>query len=73
MSRPTSDEAESIGQASMSADGSIILLLRAEGGDGEIGDARLVYPPTHPQYHDILKHLGGLNPGEIKPVRPWKG
>ncbi len=55
----------------MAADGTISLQLRAEGPGGAVGDALLVYPPSHPQYREILAHLGGLSPGESKPVPPW--
>lgn len=65
-------EPESIGRATMGEDGTIILDLRAEGPDGQIGIGRLVYPTSHPQYNEILKHLGGLKPNENKPVSPFK-
>lgn len=65
------DENTPIGTAQMKPDGTIILDLRAE-GPGITGDARFVYPPTHDQYQSVLAHLGGLNPGEEKPVPPWK-
>ncbi|MBI4532464.1 MAG: hypothetical protein HY711_00845 [Candidatus Melainabacteria bacterium] len=60
-----------IGIATMDKDGTITLQLRAEGPGNAIGDALLVYPKTHPEYKSILKHIGSLRPGEIKPVRPW--
>lgn len=59
-----------IGTATMKADGTIILMLRAE-GPGAIGDAMITYPPSHKDYKDVLQHLGGLKPGESKPVPPW--
>ena len=59
-----------IGTARMLADGTILLDLVAR-GNGASGDARLTYPPGDPQYQAILRHLGGLQPGEIKPVRPF--
>ena len=66
------DESESIGQATMLDDRTIVLLLRAEDPDtGTVGDARLEYPPTHPDYDGILTHLGGIEPGQAKPVPPW--
>ncbi len=66
------DEPKTIGMATMSADRTIVLQLRAEDPKTHaIGDARLVYPPSHAQYAEILKHLGGLTPGQSKPVRPW--
>ena len=33
-----------------------------------VGDALLVYPKTHANYDAVLKHLGGLKPGQSKPV-----
>ena len=60
-----------IGSATMAADGTITLNLRAEGQRGEIGDSALAYPPGHAQYREVLDHLGGLKPGEDKCVRPW--
>jgi hypothetical protein len=65
------NEKDSIGSAWMEKDGTIVLQLRAEGPDGLIGDALLRYPRTHPEYKNILRHLGGLKKGEIKQVPPW--
>lgn len=62
---------QSIGTATMTSDGTIILDLRATAAGGTIGDARFVYPKNHKQYSEVLKHLGGLKPGESKPVPPW--
>ena len=70
-SAPSKPAGKSIGQATMAPDGTIILDLRAEGPGGAVGDARLIYPRTHKDYESILKHLGGLKPGETKPVPPW--
>jgi len=64
-------KAGSIGSATMMEDGTIILNLRAEGPNGTIGDGRLVYRKGDKGYSDVLKHLGGLKPGEFKPVPPW--
>ena len=77
MSRPPSDAAPasssrtSIGVATMRADGTIELQLRAEGPSGELGDALFTYKPSEPKYQEIIDHLGGLKPGESKPVPPW--
>jgi hypothetical protein len=62
---------ESIGSATMEADGTIVLQLRAESAGGPTGDGLLRYPPAHPRYQEILRHLGGLKPGEVKAVPPW--
>ena len=64
-------EETSIGSATMTADGTIVLSLRAEGPGAVIGDTQLRYPKNHPDYQKILAHLGGLQPGESKPVSPW--
>ncbi len=56
----------------MTADGTIILDLRAETPGKAQGDAQFVYPPSHKDYKKILNHLGGLRPGEHKPVPPWQ-
>ena len=60
----------SIGVATMTNDGTIVLDLRAE-GVGMMGEGHLLYPPTDKRYAEILKHLGGLQPGEHKSVPPW--
>ena len=63
--------AASIGAATMTPDGTIRLQLRADGPDGAQGDALLLYPRSDPEYAKVLAHLGGLEPGESKPVPPW--
>lgn len=68
---PDAAPSASIGVATMSADRSIRLQLRAEGEGGTIGDAMFVYAPGDPHYDEVLAHLGGLTPGETKPVPPW--
>lgn len=72
MRNTASIQPESIGQATMEADGTIVLYLRAQGSSsGASGDALIRYTLDHPQYRSILEHLGGLHPGESKPVPPW--
>ncbi|MBL8938874.1 MAG: hypothetical protein JNM69_30210 [Archangium sp.] len=63
--------APSIGSAHMLPDGTIELMLRAEGPGGMRGDAKFTYPPSDPQYQMVLKHVGGLEPGATKSVPPW--
>jgi len=65
------DPGSSIGSATMEADGTLVLMLRAEGPDGTVGDAMFRYPKTHPDYQKTLDHLGSLKPGETKPVPSW--
>jgi hypothetical protein len=56
----------------MREDGAIFLQLRAETPDGQVvGDAAFLYEPTHSEYHSLLEHLGGLQPGESKVVPCW--
>lgn len=64
---------ESIGEATMLADHSIQLRLRAETADGAVGDALVVLRPGQKNYESTLQHLGGLEPGQSKLVPPWSG
>jgi hypothetical protein len=61
---------ESSGTATIEADGTIVLNLVAS-GDGITGHGVFEYPPDHPDYPMILDHLGGLEPGQTKPVPPF--
>ncbi|MCK8787714.1 hypothetical protein M0638_25445 [Roseomonas sp. NAR14] len=61
-----------LGQATMRPDGTIVLdQLRFEGAGGVVGHPPpMVYPPGHQEYAALLRHLGGLRPGEGKPIPP---
>jgi hypothetical protein len=61
----------SIGSAYMKPDGTIQLMLRAEGNGGLVGDAMMHYAPGDKDYDMILRHVGGLKRGEGKPVPPF--
>jgi hypothetical protein len=68
----TNPSKQSIGVASMEKDGTIVLQLRAElDGGANLGEGYFRYPPTDAEYQKILKHVGGLKPGESKDVLPW--
>jgi len=70
--RSKPDEVPTIGVARMRPDGTIELLLRATSQPGgPVGHGLLEYPPGHPRYQEVLRHLGGLKPGEAKNVPPW--
>jgi hypothetical protein len=56
----------SIGTALMSADGTITLTISTPTGQGA-----LAYHRGDPQYARVLSHVGGLQPGQKKPVPPW--
>ncbi|MBR0682210.1 hypothetical protein GXW74_17090 [Roseomonas eburnea] len=68
--QPAAPSAAPIGTARMEPDRTIVLDLIARQG-GAMGDARLAYPPGHRDYDMILRHLGGLRPGETKPLPPF--
>jgi hypothetical protein len=59
------------GTATMQDDGSLTLHLR-QSGDGKEIDETLTYKTTDRGYDDVLRHLGGLGPGDTKGFRPWK-
>jgi hypothetical protein len=59
-----------IGTARMEPDGTIVLDLVAREGS-MTGQGRYTYPPGHPDHAMILRHLGGLRPGQVKPVPPF--
>jgi hypothetical protein len=54
----------------MTADGVITLHLQSLWPD-PIAEGELTYAPDDPQYEEIKKHLGGIAPGDTKPVKPW--
>jgi hypothetical protein len=61
----------SIGAATMARDGTITLRLRAE-GRGMTGDGTLIYKRGDARYDEVERHIGGIKPGQTKPVPPWK-
>ena len=62
---------DSIGEATMNEDGTIVLRLRAETDDSAEGEGLITYSPSDENYASVLRHLGGLEPGKSKPVPPW--
>ena len=64
-------EKDSIGVATMKDDGTIVLRLRAKAANGATGEGTLVYPPTHPEYQNILSHVGPIQKGQTVAVKPW--
>ena len=59
------------GTATMEDDGTLSLHLRLT-SDGKPVDDIITYKVSDHAYDDILRHLGGLRPGDAKPFRPWK-
>jgi hypothetical protein len=61
---------EPIGEAWMEEDGTLVLRL-VRTADGIPAHALLRYPPSDPHHQQVLDHLGGLQPGQVKAVAPW--
>jgi hypothetical protein len=59
-----------IGTAEIDEQGVLTLDLVARGPDA-IGHLIAVYRPGEPRYDEVLRHIGAIRPGEIKPVRAW--
>jgi hypothetical protein len=59
------------GTAAMLDDGTISLHLRLSTDAKAINDT-LVYKVSDRAYDNVLRHLGGLRPGETREFRPWK-
>ena len=62
--------AQSVGVATMLADGTLELQLRSDEG-GAIAEALLVVPRGDPRYASMLAHLGPLEPGASCAIRPF--
>jgi len=63
---------DNVGTARMLEDRSIVLnLIYWFPGGGHTTPTQLRYEPGHPEYADLLRHLGGMKPGETKGVKPW--
>jgi hypothetical protein len=59
------------GTAAMLDDGTLALHLRLT-SDGKPVNDILTYRVNDRAYDNVLRHLGGLRPGETKQFRPWK-
>jgi hypothetical protein len=66
------EDIDSVGLAKMSADGTIALRIRSLWYQ-PIAEHRFAYAPGDPQYDAIKRHLGGITPGQSKPVPPLCG
>ena len=71
--RPQSSIAasDSIGVATQEPDGTIVLVLRAEGQGEAVGEGLLRYPRSDPDYDMISKHVGPIPPGGTVMVKPF--
>jgi hypothetical protein len=68
---PGKPQADNVGSAYMQPDGTLEMSLRTETQDGTIGEAFLVIPKDDPRYADMVKHLGGIGPGEGRTIPPF--
>ena len=68
---PARPEPENVGSAYMQPDGTLEMSLRTETQDGTIGEALLVVAKDDPRYADMVKHLGGIKPGEGRAIPPF--
>jgi hypothetical protein len=66
------EDIDSVGMAKMSADGTIALRIRSLWYQ-PVAEHHFVYAPGDPQYDAIRRHLGGIAPGQSKPVPPLCG
>lgn len=70
--RPGPAAGASIGSATMKADGTLVLQLRAEDpASGAVGQGFFSYAPDDPKYARTLAHIGGLKPCQETSVPPW--
>ncbi len=68
---PARPQPASVGSAYMQPNGTLEMSLRTETKDGTIGEALLVIVKDDPRYADMVKHLGGIKPGEGKAIPPF--
>jgi hypothetical protein len=59
------------GTAAMLDDGTLALHLRLTSDGKPVSDV-LTYKVSDRAYDNVLRHLGGLRPGEEKQFKPWK-
>ncbi len=63
-------EPKYIGIAEMDERGVLDLRLSAASPYG-FGGSHFTYFPDDPEYDEVVRHLGGIRPGETKSVPPW--
>ena len=59
-----------VGDAQMLDDGTIIINMRRT-ADGINISGVVKYPIDDPHYKEVLDHIGGMHPGEVKLVPAW--
>jgi hypothetical protein len=61
---------DSVGRATMASDGTITLVIRKMWPTAE---STLSYAPNDARHDEITRHLGGIAPGQTKPIPPLCG
>jgi hypothetical protein len=69
---PTENPAteKSVGMAHMLENGTILVGVSGPDADSQ-AQAVLMVQPGDSTYQPLLDHIGGLKPGETKPIPPW--
>lgn len=67
---PTKD-GDIIGTATMDESRRVSLTLGSVGCDGTIAHGFMIYRVGDPDYARTIEHIGGLEPGQSKPVPAW--
>jgi len=62
--------ASSIGVAAMLQNGTILVGVRGPDPDSSLQGVLMVEPGDS-TYQQLIDHVGGLKPGETKPIPPW--
>ncbi|MBL8683681.1 MAG: hypothetical protein JNK05_31205 [Myxococcales bacterium] len=62
---------DSIGEARMLADRTLVLELSGSDLRDSVGAGEFRYPTVHPQYDEILAHIGPIEPGQRRNVRAF--
>ncbi|RZI54444.1 MAG: hypothetical protein EOP12_02860 [Pseudomonas sp.] len=65
------DPVETIGTATITADGTIVLSIRSQDSAGMIAEGLFNYAPGDPNYMVVLRHIGTIVPGETVGVGPF--
>jgi hypothetical protein len=68
----TTGESEYFGGiATLERDGTIVIRIVSAETGGPTAHGYLRYPPTHPEYKNIVQHVGRLKVGIPKAIEPW--
>jgi hypothetical protein len=65
--KPTTTKPSSVGTATMTADGTLVMDLRSPSG----AEMQQRVAPSDAKYSEYVAHLGGIKAGESKNIPPW--